>query len=117
MKVFLVEDSAAIRERVVKLIEADGRHQVVGEAISPEPALRGILATQAEMAIFDVRLDQGNGIEAMAEAKRRSPALIAIVITNEATAQYRKASIEAGASCFLDKTDLERIADVVSSFE
>ena len=117
MKVFLVEDSAAVRVRVIKLVEADGRHQVVGEAVAADAAVRGIVETKAELAIIDVRLDQGNGIDALAESKRRRPQLIGIIMTNHATRQYRNASMQAGAAYFLDKSvDLERIAEIISSF-
>lgn len=114
MKVFLVEDSLALCERLVEMIEAGG-HEVVGKAATYEDAVAGISATHPEVGIFDIELARGNGIDALAEAKRHLPELICIVMSNYTTPQYAKASADAGADYFLDKSaDFERIQDILS---
>jgi chemotaxis response regulator CheB len=95
MKVFLVEDSAPLCERLVEMIEADGAHAVVGQAASYDDAVEGIEATRPDVGIFDIRLQRGNGIDALAEAKRRMPQLVGIVMSNYATPQHVKASADA----------------------
>lgn len=116
MKVFLVEDSPLLCERLVEIIEADGEHAVVGQASTYDDAVGGITATVPDVAIFDIKLACGNGIEALAEARRRRPALIGIVMSNYATPQHRKASAEAGAQYVLDKSaDFERINAILGS--
>jgi DNA-binding NarL/FixJ family response regulator len=114
MRIFLVEDSLPIRQRLVEMIEASGAHRVVGEADNYDDALAGIGCSVPDVAIFDVKLARGNGIAALAEAKRRSPALVGIIMSNYATAQHRKASAAAGAAYFLDKSsDFERIPGIL----
>ena len=114
MKVFLVEDSAAVCERLVEMIEQGGEHQVVGEAATYDTALTGIDAARPDVGIFDIKLKQGSGIDALAEAKRRMPQLVGIVLTNQLTAQYERASSDAGARYVLDKTrDFQRITDIL----
>jgi len=116
MKVFLVEDSVPLCERLVEMIEAEGDHCVVGQAATYDDAVKGIEATQPDVGIFDIRLQRGNGIDALAEAKRRLPGLVGIVMSNYATAQHVKASADAGAEYFLDKSaDFERINEILSS--
>lgn len=116
MKVFLVEDSPLVRERLVEMIEAGGMHHVTGEADSYERALAGIAATRPDVGIFDIKLARGNGIDTLAEVKRHLPGLVGIVMSNHATPQHAKASAEAGAAYFLDKsTDFERIPEILSS--
>jgi len=116
MKVFLVEDSAALCERLVEIIEAEGEHAVIGSAGTYDDAVRGITATRPDVGIFDIKLERGNGIDALAEAKRRLPGLIGIVMSNYATPQHLKASADAGAQFFLDKSaDFERINEILSS--
>lgn len=116
MKVFLVEDSALVCERLVEMIEADGVHRVVGQAATYDDALRGIAATAPDIGIFDIKLAKGNGIEALVEARRRVPGLVGIVMSNYATPQHLKASADAGAAMFLDKSsDFERIPEILSS--
>lgn len=117
MKVFLVEDSAPIRQRLVEMIEADGAHSVVGEAENYADAVSGIEREHPDVAIFDIKLASGNGIEALIEAKRHQPALLGIVMSNYASAQHMKASADAGAAYFLDKSsDFERIPQILCDF-
>jgi DNA-binding NarL/FixJ family response regulator len=114
MKVFLVEDSQAVCERLVEMIEQAGAHQVVGQADTYDDALTGIGATRPDVGIFDIKLRQGSGIDALAEAKRRMPDLIGIVLSNHMSPQHERASSEAGARYFLDKTsDFERITEIL----
>jgi DNA-binding NarL/FixJ family response regulator len=118
MKVFLVEDSAAVCERLVEMIEADGEHAVVGQAATCEAAIAGIAATRPDVGIFDIKLQCGNGIDALAEAKRGLPGLVGIVMSNYVTAQHAKASADAGAAYFLDKSaDFERITEILASLQ
>lgn len=114
MRIFLVEDSAPIRQRLVEMIEAEGVHRVVGEADNYDDAVSGIDRCTPDVAIFDVKLTRGNGIDALAEAKRRRPALVGIVMSNYATRQHMKASSDAGAAYFLDKSsDFEQIPQIL----
>jgi DNA-binding NarL/FixJ family response regulator len=115
MKVFIVEDSPAICERLVEIVEDAGLHVVVGRADACDSAVSGIARSRPDVAIFDVKLARGNGIEALAAAKRERPDLFAIVMSNFATPQHRKASTDAGAEYFLDKSaDFERIPQILS---
>lgn len=116
MKVFLVEDSAPLCERLIEIIEAEGEHAVVGQAANYDDAVHGITATRPDVGIFDIKLERGNGIDALAEAKRRLPQLVGIVMSNYASPQHVKASADAGAQFFLDKSaDFERINEILSS--
>jgi DNA-binding NarL/FixJ family response regulator len=118
MKVFIVEDSPVIRERLVEMVETANGHSVVGQAWNFEDAVAGIARTRPDVAIFDIKLAHGNGIEALAEAKRRLPGLLSIVMSNYATPQHRKASADAGAEYFLDKSaDFERIPAILSTLQ
>ena len=116
MKVFLVEDSPHVRERLVEMIEAGGAHRVVGQAETYDDAVQGIASTAPDVGIFDIKLAHGNGIDALVEAKRRLPGLVGIVMSNYATPQHLKASADAGAEFFLDKSsDFERITEILAS--
>jgi DNA-binding NarL/FixJ family response regulator len=116
VKVFLVEDSVPVCERLIEMIETEGPHEVVGYAATEEEAVAGITALRPEVGIFDINLGRGSGIDALAEAKRRVPDLVGIVLSNCATPQHRKASTDAGAQFFLDKSaDFGRINDILSS--
>jgi DNA-binding NarL/FixJ family response regulator len=116
MKIFLVEDSPLVCERLVEMIEADGTNSVVGQAATCDDAVAGIASTDPDVGIFDIQLAKGSGIDALAQAKRRQPGLVGIVMSNYATPQHEKASADAGAAYFLDKSaDFERITEILSS--
>lgn len=116
MKIFVVEDSALVRERLIEMLEADGLHAVVGEASTQDAAVEGITRSHPDVCIVDVRLARGNGLAALAEVKRRMPELVGIVLSNFANAQHARASREAGAYCFLDKSaDFERIPEILAT--
>lgn len=116
MNVFLVEDSAPVRERLVELIEASGEHHVIGHAETCKAAVAGIADTRPDVGIFDIKLACGNGIDAFVQAKRLKPTLVGIVMSNYATPQHLKASADAGAQFFLDKSgEFERVTEILAS--
>lgn len=114
MKVFVVEDSQAVRERLVDMINEIDDVDVVGEADSYDTAVSGILATRPDVAILDISLAAGSGIDVLAHVKRQLPALKGIMLTNYSSPQHVKASADAGADYFLDKTsEFEKIVDIL----
>lgn len=118
MKVFVAEDSAPVRERLIEMISEIEGFEVVGEAATAREAVSGIRESRPDVAIFDIQLAAGSGIEALIEARRERPILKAIVLTNYATPQHEKASAEAGADYFLDKSaDFEKITEILQSMK
>ena len=63
VKVFLVDDHEVVRRGLIDLLSADAELEVVGEAGSVAQALARIPALQPDVAVLDVRLPDGNGIE------------------------------------------------------
>lgn len=120
MKVFVVEDSLAVRERLVEMIRGVEGMEVVGEADSFDTAVAGITTTSPDVAILDIKLadDRGSGIDVLIRIKVPLPQIRAIVLSNNATPQHAKASAEAGAEFFLDKTvDFERIGEILEQMQ
>jgi DNA-binding NarL/FixJ family response regulator len=116
MKVYVVEDSAAVRERLLEMIREIEDVEVVGEAGTYDAAVAGIMSTRPDVAVLDIKLadDGGSGIDVLAEVKKGLPAMRAIVLSNYATPQHMKASADAGAEYFLDKSaEFERISEIL----
>ena len=116
MKVFVVEDSAAVRERLVEMIREVASVEVVGEADTYSKAVAGIMKTAPDVAILDIKLadDAGSGIDVLNEVRKTMPAVRAIIMSNYVTPQHVKASVDAGAEYFLDKSvDFERIPEIL----
>jgi DNA-binding NarL/FixJ family response regulator len=116
MKVFVVEDSAAVRERLVEMIQDVEDVEVVGEAGSYVNAVAGITSSLPDVAILDIKLadDKGSGIDVLNEVRKTMPAIRAIVMSNYITPQHMKASADAGAEYFLDKSvEFDRIPEIL----
>ena len=120
MKVFVVEDSAAVRERLIEMIREIEDVEVVGEAETFDTAVNGILNTRPDVAILDIKLADGggSGIDVLAQVRKGLPAMKAIMLSNYATPQHMKASADAGAEYFLDKSaDFERITEILEQMK
>jgi DNA-binding NarL/FixJ family response regulator len=120
MKIFVVEDSAAVRERLIEMIREIADIEVVGEAGTYDAAVSGILNTRPDVAVLDIKLadDGGSGIDVLAQVRKRLPAMKAIMLSNYATPQHMKASADAGAEYFLDKSaDFERITEILEQIK
>jgi DNA-binding NarL/FixJ family response regulator len=117
-KVFIVDDSSAMRMRLSELLEEIGGVTVVGEAGTPADAIEGIVRARPECVLLDYQLDGGTGLDVLRAVHPRVPEIAFIVLTNHATGPYRRACIEAGARYFLDKSsDLGQIKDVICGLD
>ena len=120
MKVFIVEDSPEVLERLVDLVREVPGVEMAGTAGNFEDAITGIISGRPDVGIFDIKLgdDRRGGIEVLSYVKAQMPGLQAIMLSNYVTPQHIRASAEAGAQYFLDKSkDFERIGDVLRKLQ
>ena len=114
-RIFLVEDSAIIRERLLRLLEGLDGVEVVGDADTATAAIAGIAAAVPDVVVLDIKLRNSSGIDVLRHIKSRLPGIKVIMLTNYASGEYRRRCFEAGAEYFLDKTNefqkLEGILD------
>lgn len=82
IKVFLVDDHEIVRRGVGDLLESTGEFTVVGEAGSVEQALNRMVGTEIDVAVLDVRLPDGNGIELCREIRSRFPSVRCLMLTS-----------------------------------
>jgi len=114
LKVFICDDSAALRERLGTMVWALPGIVVVGQAQDVSGSLDAIHQTRPDVVILDIHMPGGNGIEVLREVKTMNPAPRVIMLTNYAYAQYRKKFAEAGADFFLDKSsEFDKLPEVL----
>lgn len=114
-RVYLVEDSAPIRERLTEMLAEMGCVSVVGEAANAREAVAGILGTNPDCVLLDLNLTGRTGIDVMRSVHPRAPGIVFVVLTNHAEPQYRRAATDAGATYFLDKScEFQRVREVVA---
>ena len=103
VKVFLVDDHEVVRRGVRSLIENEGDLVVVGEAGSASEALARIPPTKPDVAIIDVRLPDGNGVEVCREIRSQHPEVKCLILTSFADDEALFDAIMAGAAGYLLK--------------
>lgn len=101
MKIYIVEDSPGIRQRLKSFLAELG--EVIGEADSEEVAVSEILLMQPDVVILDLGLAVGNGVEVLRRIKYQFPAIRVIVLSNYSAQPYREKCRELGADNFLSK--------------
>ncbi len=102
-RVFLLDDHEVVRRGVRELLEAESDMDVVGEAGTAEEALSRIPAVAPEVAILDVRLPDGNGVEVCREIRSLHPEVACIMLTSYSDDEAVYSAIMAGASGYLLK--------------
>jgi two-component system, NarL family, response regulator DevR len=103
IRVFLLDDHEVVRRGVRELIEAEDDMVVVGEAGTAEEALGRIPATTPDVAVLDVRLPDGDGIEVCRDVRSKHPEISCIMLTSFADDEAVYAAIMAGASGYVLK--------------
>jgi two-component system response regulator DevR len=98
IRVFLLDDHEIVRRGVRDLLEATGTMEVVGEASTAAEAIRRIPAIQPDVAVLDVRLPDGNGVEVCRELRSNNPELRCLMLTSYADDEALFDAIMAGAS-------------------
>ena len=103
IKVFLLDDHEVVRRGLRELLESTGEMEVVGEAGLAEEALRRIPATQPDVAVLDVRLPDGDGIEVCRDLRSKDPSLQCLMLTSYSDDEALFDAIMAGAAGYVLK--------------
>jgi DNA-binding NarL/FixJ family response regulator len=103
VKVFLVDDHEIVRRGLIDLLSADPDLEVVGEAGSVAQALARIPALRPDVAVLDVRMPDGNGVELCRELLSRHPELRCLMLTSFISDEAMLDAILAGASGYVVK--------------
>lgn len=114
MRLFIVDDSSLICERIRAVVSDIKGFEIVGEAAEQSEAIQSINKTNPDVVILDIRLPKGNGIEVLRELKNKDRVPVVIVLTNYPYPQYRTKCNAIGADYFFDKsTEFGRIKEVL----
>ena len=109
--VVLVDDHELIREGLRRAFERTGDFTVVGEAGSVADALKVISETSPDVTVFDVRLPDGSGLDAVRTVREGdatrglagNPTMGIVILTMYAGDDQLFGALEAGASAFVPK--------------
>ncbi|MFM1723358.1 MULTISPECIES: response regulator [Rhodococcus] len=102
-RVFLVDDHEIVRRGLVDLLGSAPDLTVVGEAASVGEAMARIPSSGADVAVLDVRLPDGNGVELCRDLRNVLPDLRCLMLTSFADDEALFDAVMAGASGFVLK--------------
>jgi two-component system, NarL family, response regulator DevR len=103
IRVFLLDDHEVVRRGVRQLIDAEDDMTVVGEAGTAAEAAVGLPATRPHVAVLDVRLPDGNGIEVCRDIRSAYPQVACLMLTSFTDEEALFDAIIAGASGYVLK--------------
>jgi DNA-binding NarL/FixJ family response regulator len=116
VKVFLVEDSPLLRERLEALFDTIPGSRTVGHATGAQEALRGIVAERPDVVVLDLHLADGNGFEVLKALRAAALEVDVYVLTNYAVEAYRQTAERLGARGFFDKSnDIAQLREALAA--
>lgn len=121
IKVFLLDDHEVVRRGVRSLLETEPGIEVVGEASNAQQALARVPALRPDVAVLDVRLPDGDGVNVCRELRSNMPELACLMLTSFADDDALFDAVMAGASGYVLKriqgTDLVSAVKTVAAGE
>lgn len=114
LRTFLVEDSATIRDNLIATLQELVGITPTGWTDSGGQASAWLMRPQApwDLAIVDLFLRQGSGLDVLKACRARAPGRRVVVLTNYATADIRARCLDLGADAVFDKsTDIDALID------
>ncbi|MDT0436852.1 MULTISPECIES: response regulator transcription factor [Streptomyces] len=103
IKVFLLDDHEVVRRGVHELLTVEDDIEVVGEAGTAADALARIPAVRPDVAVLDVRLPDGSGVEVCREVRSADESVRCLMLTSFADDEALFDAIMAGASGYVLK--------------
>lgn len=102
-RVLLVEDHVSFSESLALMLDKEPDIRVVGRAGSVGEAAK-LLKTEADIAVMDLGLPDGDGTEVMWELREANPEIKILVLTSSVEREQIARAVEAGAGGFLHKS-------------
>ncbi|APX33805.1 DNA-binding response regulator [Brachybacterium sp. P6-10-X1] len=116
LRVILVDDEHLIRSALATMLSLEEDLEVLGEAATVAEGLRLARTEQPEVAVLDLQLPDGDGLDLCARIAEASPATRCLVLTSHARPGYLKRALAQGVLGFLPKTtSADQLARAVRS--
>jgi DNA-binding NarL/FixJ family response regulator len=103
IQVFFLDDHEVVRRGLVDLVSLEPDMEVVGEASTAAEALQRIPTVTPDVAVLDVRLPDGTGVEVCREIRSQMPGVQCLMLTSYADDEALFDAIMAGASGYVLK--------------
>ena len=118
LKIFIAEDSALVCQRLKDMfseLERPEAVELIGQAEDAQRAIEAIQQLKPDVAILDICLAEGTGIQVLEAVKSNGLLPVVIMLTAFPYPQYRTKCLEAKADYFFDKsTEFDQVIEVVA---
>jgi DNA-binding NarL/FixJ family response regulator len=104
-KILLVDDHPLVREGLANLIHQEPDLEVCGEAAGEPEALQLIGKIQPDLAVVDLSLENGSGLELIKSIKAMYPAVAVLALSMHDESLYAERTLRAGARGYLMKRE------------
>jgi two-component system, NarL family, response regulator DesR len=103
IRVLLAEDQAMVRGALSALLGLEENIEIVAEVSRGDEVLPAALAALPDVALLDIEMPGGDGLEAAVALKESLPSCRVVVLTTFGRTGYLKRAMESGAAGFLLK--------------
>lgn len=105
MRVFIADDSNIIIAKLLNLLRQYEDVEIIGYSGNYEDAVKKIAQNEIDLALLDIRLPGGSGMDLINFIKYSHPATKIAMLTNYSFPQFRRRCKDLGADYFFDKTN------------
>jgi len=118
-RLLIVDDHVLVREGLLRLLSREKDLEVCGEAASESEALARVSELKPDLAIIDITLDGGNGLELTKTLRKRFPKLVILILSMHKEHLHAERALRMGANGYIMKREdkdklLEAIRCVMS---
>jgi DNA-binding NarL/FixJ family response regulator len=106
MRILIVDDSDIIRRVVTRILAAENRWAVCGEAKNGAEALQKAVELQPDLILLDIGMPDINGLEVARRLKVHAPRVKILVISQNDSDAMLPCVVQAGANGCVDKNRL-----------
>ena len=111
-RVFIVEDSSTIRDNLIETLKELAQFEPVGTTETEHEAKRWLAHNDWDLAIIDLFLREGSGLNVLEACRKRKPGQKVVVLSNHSSRDVRWRCKQLGADAVFDKsTELEALVD------
>jgi DNA-binding NarL/FixJ family response regulator len=111
-RVFIVEDSSTIRDNLIETLKELAQFEPAGTTETEHEARRWLARNEWDLAIIDLFLREGSGLNVLEAFRQRNPGQKVVVLSNHSSRDVRWRCKQLGADAVFDKsTELEALVD------
>ena len=114
--ILIVDDSVIVIDRLVNMLEELTTNHAIFTCHSYKQAINTIAESNIDIAVLDINLPDGNGLDILRYIKIHKPVIQVIMLTNQSTEFHRKLCLKEGAAYFIDKSSgFDTLPEIITS--